>query len=240
MAKERRQSPTKLEIIKVATELFLENGFSKTTSTEVCRKADISTGNLTFYFPTKEHILATLVNMICDFQWQIMQETTDEGNSSLLAYCLELTTIASVCEDVPQMHDLYTAAYYHPMTLDIIRANDTEKIKQVFSEYIKGWEEEKITEAEVIISGIEFATLMKTEHSASLPVRIEGALDTIMLIFGVPEDIRKMKIQKVLKMDYKAIGKRIYEDFKKYATETNENALEELMKNSKLRRKCLT
>lgn len=235
MARNRKPTPTKSVIIKVASELFFENGFSKTTSTEVCRKAEISAGNLTFYFPTKEHILAVLVKMMIDFQWKEMEAITNEGASSLLAYCLELTTMASVSEEMPQMQDFFWAAYSHPMTLDLIRENDTEKIKRVFAEYTKGWSEEKFAEVETLISGIEYATLMRTEHSVPARHRIEGALDVIMMLFGVPEELRRAKVAKVLSMDYGAIGREIYKEFQRYVTETNEQALEEVLKYTKIK-----
>ena len=138
MGRKRNPTPTRATIIKAASELFFEKGFSKTTSTEVSKKADISTGNLTFYFPTKEHILAVLTEMMCDFQWREMQILTDEGNSSLLAYCLELTMMVAISDEIPEMQDFITAAYKHPMTLNLIRKNDTEKIKKVFKEYVEG------------------------------------------------------------------------------------------------------
>ncbi len=230
MAGKRKPTPTKAIIIKSASELFFENGFSKTTATELCKKANISTGNLTFYFPTKEHILADLVKMMCDFQWKEREKAADEGRSSLLAYCLELTTMVAVGEEIPQMYDFLVAAYAHQIPLDIIRVNDVEKIKQVFAEYTVGWDDEKFIETEALISGIEYATLSNTEHSASVEHRIEGALNTIMILFGVPEETRKMKVAKVLSMDYRAIGKRAYESFKQYVTETNEHTLDEILK----------
>ncbi len=237
MAGKRGPTLTKQIIIKSASELFFENGFSKTTATELCKKANISTGNLTFYFPTKEHILADLVKMMCDFQWKEMENAADEGRSSLLAYCLELTTMVAVGEEIPQMYDFFVAAYAHQIPLDIIRANDLEKIKQVFAEYTEGWDNEKFTQTEAIISGIEYATLSNTEHSASVEHRIEGALNTIMILFGVPEEIRKMKVAKVLAMDYRAIGRKVYAEFKKYVTETNEHNLEEITKSTKAKPK---
>ena len=235
MARTRKPSPMKAAIIKAASELFFEKGFSKTTSAELCKKIDIGTGNLTFYFPTKEHILSVLVQMMIDFQWKEMEAQTDEGKSSLLAYCLELTTLAAIGEEIPQMHDFLTAAYSHPTTLDLIRSNDVEKIKRVFAEYTEGWDDEKFTETETLISGIEYATLMNTEHTATLEHRIEGALNTIMMMFGVPEELRKAKIKKVLAMDYRAIGRKVYEEFKEYVTETNEHALDEVLKHTKIR-----
>ncbi len=235
MARTRKPSPMKAAIIKAASELFFEKGFSKTTSAELCKKIDIGTGNLTFYFPTKEHILSVLVQMMIDFQWKEMEAQTDEGKSSLLAYCLELTTLAAIGEEIPQMNEFLTAAYSHPTTLDLVRANDTEKIKKVFAEYTVGWDDEKFTETETLISGIEYATLMHTEHTASIEHRIEGALNTIMMLFGVPEELRRTKIKKVLAMDYRAIGRKVYEEFKEYVTESNENALDEVLKHTKIR-----
>lgn len=235
MARNRKPTPTKAVIIKVASELFFENGFSKTTSSEVCKKADISAGNLTFYFPTKEHILAVLVKMMIDFQWRELKRWTDEENSLLLAYFLELTTMVAINEEVPQMQDFFLAAYSHPMTLDLIRVNDAEKIKRVFAEYTADWNEEAFAETEAIISGIEYATLMNTEHSVSVPHKIKGALNAISMLFGVPEELREAKIAKVLAMDYRAIGKKIYEAFKQYVTETNEHALDEVLKHTKIK-----
>lgn len=233
MARTKQPSLLRAKIVKSASELFFEKGFSKTTSGELCKKVGMGTGNLTFYFPTKEHILAVLVQLMIDYQWKEMENAADEGKSSLLAYCLELSTLVAIADEFPEMNDFIAAAYAHPMTLELIRANDVEKIKQVFSKYTPDWDDEKYTEVEAIISGIEYATIMKTEHSASVEHRIEGALNTIMLLFGVPEEVRKMKVTKVLRMDYRAIGRGVYEDFKTYVTKTNEHNLEEISKNTK-------
>lgn len=229
MARLRRESPTRLAIIQVAIDLFFEKGFSNTTAATVCRKAEIGTGNLTFYFPTKEHILDVLVTMMCDYQWKLIEEATDEGKSSLLSYCLELATMAAISEEIPQMHDFYVSAYSHPMTLENIRSNDVEKMKQVFGAFCPDWTDEQFVEAEAIVSGIEYATLMTTKHSASLPIRIEGALNAIMKVFDVPEELRKMKTQKVLAMDYRALGRHVFANFKQYVNEANEKAIEDLL-----------
>lgn len=236
MARTKKERPLKLAILQASTELFFEKGFSKTTAALVCERAKVGTGNLTFYYPTKEHILNELVKMMIDFQWQSMEEATDEGKSSLLAYCLELTTMAAISEDSPEMHDFYLSSYMHPMTLDNIRVNDVEKIKRVFGEYCNDWDDERFYEAECIVSGIEYATLMTTEHSTSLPVRIEGALNSIMLLFGVPEETRSKKIQKVLAMDYHAIGKKLLEDFKQFVKDENTRAIDSMLASYNLKR----
>ena len=230
MARPKKESPTRLAIIQVATELFFEKGFSETTAANVCRKADIGTGNLTFYFPTKEHILDVLVAMLCNHQWKMMEEATDEGKSSLLSYCLELATMAAISEESPQMRDFYVSAYSHPMTLESIRTNGIEKMKQVFGPFCSDWAEEQFVQAKNIVSGIEYATLMTTKHSAPLDLRVEGALEAIMKLFDVPAELRRIKLQKVLATDYRALGRRVLADFKQYVSETNEKAIADLLK----------
>ncbi len=42
-----------------------------------------------------------------------------------------------------------------------------------------------------------------------------------MTIYSVPEEIRKIKIEKVLSMDYRSIGKRIFKEFKEYVEQMN-------------------
>lgn len=229
MARIRKENPTRILIIKTATEMFFEHGFSKTTVAALSKKAEISTGNFTFHFPTKEHILEVLVTMMCDFQWQMMEEATDEGKSSLLAYCLELTTMAAVAEENEQMRDFFLSAYSHPMTLDTIRMNDREKLMRVFGPYCRDWTEQQYAEAECLVSGIEYATLMTTEHSPDLPTRIGGALNGILLLFGIPEELRKAKVAKVLAMDYKAIGRRLLEEFKEFTVQEHQRAVDEML-----------
>ena len=117
-----------------------------------------------------------------------------------------------------------------PLCLDLIRRNDTQRAKKVFGEYRPDWTDEQFAEAEVLVSGIEFATLMTAGDPVSLEARITGALTNILTIYGIPEETRSIKLKKVFAMDYKALGKRVRESFKEYVAETNEKAFRELVK----------
>lgn len=229
----KRVSATKLEIIQVATRMFLEKGYTATSVKAISDEIGISTGNLTFHFPTKEHMLAVLVEMLCEFQWSMMEHAADEGKSSLLAQCLELTAMAAICEDSEIGRDFYISAYTHPMSLDIIRKNDAEKARRVFGEYCPAWSDVNFREAETLVSGIEYGTMMNTSGSAPLNIRIAGGIGSIMLIYGVPEEMRKRKISKVLGMDYRALGKRVLEEFKDYVSSFDESDLEKVLMNMK-------
>lgn len=216
----KKSDITKREILKTAIHLFFEKGYSAVSPNAIAKALNMSTGNLTYYFPTKEHLLAVLVDDLCKFQRKLIEEEVEDGISSVMAICLELMTMASACESNPIAKDFFISSYQSPVTLKIIRENDAERSKIVYAEYCKGWTDEQFAEAEILVSGIEYATLMSLDEQISLETRIAGALDKILIIYGVPEDLRKIKIAKALAYDYKNIGERIFKDFSEYVYKT--------------------
>ena len=217
----KRQN-TRLEIIQLASRLFIHEGYSKTSINKISKELDISLGNITFYFPTKEHLYAVIIDELFDFQNEVMEREAAEGYSSVLAFCLELTAIAAVCEESDVARDFYASAYSSPLTLDLIRKNDTGKTKKVFANYRPDWTDEQWIATENIVSGIEYATIMTREDNTPLPLQIEKTLDTILYLYGVPADLRAAKIKKVLSMDYRALGHRLLSDFTEYIDKVNE------------------
>ena len=217
-----RRPSMKTQIVQLACRLFTEVGYSGTSASMIGRLLDISTGNITFYFPSKDHLLAVVVDELFNFQSMMMDQAAEEGKSSLLAYCLELSSIAAACEESDLARDFYKSAYTSPITLDLIRRNDTKKTMEVFKSFRPDWTEEEWIATENMVSGIEFATVMTSRDTTPLPKQIEKTLDSIMLLYGVPEDLRRIKINKVLSMDYRSIGLRMLVDFKEYMERVNE------------------
>lgn len=227
MARKKAVNVTKMAIVRVAIRMFLERGFSHTSVKAIAQELGISTGHITFYYPTKEHLLSVLVEKLCEFQGVMVEQMTQEGKSSLMAICLELVAMAAICEENEIVKDFYLSAYTNPMSLEIIRRSDSRRAKEVFAEYCADWTDENFVEAETLVSGIEYATLMTTHDSASLEVRIAGALNQIMALYNVPVETREMKIDKVLLMDYGSLGRRILHEFIDYIDQADEMMFEE-------------
>lgn len=221
----QKRPNTRLQIVQLAAKLFIEDGYSNTTLSKIAKTLDLSTGNITFYFKTKEHLLAELVNEMFDFQDILMEQAADEGKTSLLAYCLELTSIAAACDRDAAARDFFTASYASEITLKLIRENDTEKTKAVFGEFRPEWTDVQWRATENVVSGIEYATIMTRAEDTPLHLQIECALDTILQLYGVPEALRRQKIRKVLSMDYRSLGSRILREFREYIDKVNEENL---------------
>ena len=221
----RRRTNTKSQIIHLAAHLFIDEGYHRTSCSKIAKTLDISPGNITFYFKTKEELLAVLVDKLFSFQNLIMEQAANEGKTALLAYCLELTAIAAICEEDAVAKDFYTSIYTSDLTLARIRHNDTEKTKAVFGAFQPDWSEEQWQMTENIVSGIEYAAIMTKESEIPLARQLEQSLDAIMLLYGVPREIRKVKIEKVLSMDYRSLGRRILTEFKEYIQTVDEEDL---------------
>mgnify|MGYP006387173855 CR=1 FL=1 len=86
MARKKVVNETKNAIIRVAIEMFLERGFTNTSVRAIAAELGISTGNITFYFPSKEHLLMVLVEMLCDSQWSMLEQQADEEETALMAF----------------------------------------------------------------------------------------------------------------------------------------------------------
>ncbi|MBQ2893066.1 MAG: TetR/AcrR family transcriptional regulator [Oscillospiraceae bacterium] len=224
----RERFQTKLEIIKLASEMFLTQGYTDASTKKLAEELDISLGNLNYHFPTKEHLLAELTTRLCDYHLIVMETEIDEGRTSLLAYLLELTSMMAICEENEVAKDLYTSVYKHSMSLKLIRESDTEKVKHIFAEYCPDWTDEDFALTENAVSGLEYASLMR-ENADDVPLdsRVVKTLRVVMKAYNVPEEIREQKIQKVLSLDYRRIGRQFIEGFTEYVEMINEQALKE-------------
>ena len=229
MIRVNRKELTRSEIVRIAANCFLNDGYTKTTVNSMCKKLNMSPGNMTFHFPTKEHMLAELVEMLCKYQWKIMNDEAKDGHCSIMAICLELLTIASACEQDEIAKDFFLSSDRSELCMERIRKNDKKRAKEVFKEYCIDWTDEYFEEAETLVSGIEYATLLTTSESAPLEIRVSGALKTILSVYNVPKEVRDQKIKKVLSTDYQKLGLDTLKKFRKYVDKTTEQALHDLL-----------
>jgi len=81
---------TKYEILYVSMKSFLEKGYTKSYITTIAKTLQMSTGNLTFWFPTKEYILAEMLKELCAFQAQADAKEADKKYSLLIEYLFEI------------------------------------------------------------------------------------------------------------------------------------------------------
>lgn len=208
---------TKYEILQCATKLFIEKGYTSTYVTNITNEMGISTGNLTFHFPTKEHILTELIRELFSLPRREEESVVRGEHALLTGYLLELAMFAAVCRDNPNIKDLIVNAYTRPMSLEIIRKSDTKRAMQIFGEYCPGWNEIDFVQAENVVSGMEYAMFM-TENTDRLTFeqRVSGSINAIMKVYEIPKAIRDYIIAEIMTLDYCSMGNRVFDEFCNY------------------------
>ena len=221
MARKKVVNETKNAIIRVAIEMFLERGFTNTSVRAIAAELGISTGNITFYFPSKEHLLMVLVEMLCDSQWSMLEQQADEEETALMAFCMETMTVAAACEQNEIARDLFLSVFQSELCRNLLRENHVARAERIFSEYCGDWTHQQFRIAEILVMGIQYAVIIPTDVEIPLPERIAGALNQILSIYGVPENNRAEKIRRILALDYNDIRQRVREGSLRYVDQLN-------------------
>lgn len=230
MARIDKGALTKTEIVTEATKQFLEKGYSNTSLSSIAKALSMSPGNLTFHYPTKEHLLVVMVEMLLDYQWKLMQDKAKKGLSMIMATCLETAAMICASEKDEITKDFFLSAYSSPMCLDLMRKTHASRAREIFGTYRPDWTEESFAEAEILVSGIKYATLMTAGDPVSTEARITGALDNILRIYGLSKELRQEKLKKVFATDRQDLSKRVLEGFKAFVIDTNDQTFRALLR----------
>ena len=218
----RKRGDTRMQIIRAGAKHFIEDGYTKTTMKKISQELDLSPGNITFYFPTKDHLLAVLMGELFDFQNLMIKKATSGERNPLYDYCLEFVAMVALCNENEVAKDFYLSAYTSPYTLDLIRTNEVTKAKEVFSSFCDDFSHLDWKGVEAVASGIEYGAIAFSCPQEELSAHIEKALSALLTLHNVPEDIRVENITRALSIDYSALSKRILNDFREYLDKVNE------------------
>jgi len=152
-------SETEFKIIRSATKLFLENGFSHTTISMICEDSGIGRGNIVYYFHTKEDMLFLLIQELMDYHKSVIKEMLDKTGDVAFSCAMEITTQISLCEHNETARDLYYSAYSHQGIFDFIKEWTAKKNYDLLKNRLPEWTERDFKFKENVASLVEFSAL---------------------------------------------------------------------------------
>lgn len=210
--------------------MFLERGFTETSVQAISEELGISKGNFTFHFPTKEHLLLELTKYLVKFHTREINIAKSEGLDNLLAYCWEVTAQIAMCEDHPQAKDFYRAIYSLPSTLEYIKNWAIEKNILLLSDKVPDWTPERFKLVENVASHIEMSALTEPcTETYLLEDKITLTVDSLLKLYEIPKAERQEAIARILEIDYRGIGKKIFKEFVAYVERLNQQALDDAL-----------
>ena len=229
LARGDKSALTKLQIVRAATRLFLEKGYTATTVKMLAAELDMSPGNLTFHFPTKEHLLAELNGTLCRYQWDRMGKRENEGVSVTKSLSMEVAAVAAACEEDPVVRDLYLASYRSSLCVETIRQKNTARAKETFGKGLPMWTEEQFYAAEMLSSGVLYGVLMTDSSVIPLKTRVVAALDAMLAIYGLPSATRREEVAYAMSLDFHRLGQQLIADFRAFAEEDSTQMMWDLV-----------
>ncbi len=224
----RKSNLTKLEIMQVAMRMFLEKGFTGTSAKAISNELNISTGNLTFYYPTKEHMLLELTKDITQFHTKSIDKILKNEKNDLYSYCWEVTAQIVLCEENEQAKDIYLAIYSHPLTLQYVKDWTAEKNQKILGERLSDWTLERFRRVENVTSCIERSALTEACTDVyTIEDKIRLILTCLLKIYDIGYEEREKVIGEILELDYRKTGHELLKQLTKYVETQNKQALSE-------------
>lgn len=216
-------SNTEKRILQSAIRLFLENGYSKTTLKAISDDSGEKLGTITHHFRAKEDMLYYLIQALTEFHGGIIDNSLENTKDVLYSYATEIAIQIALCETDRTAWDLYYSAYSQFKTFELIKNWATKEHYNLFKDRLPDWKESDFAEKEHIASGIELAVFYAPcDRYFTLEKKISLALDSMMLLYNIPEPERKQTIEKILKLDYVKLGREMFEKFIKKLDTTEE------------------
>jgi AcrR family transcriptional regulator len=122
-----KSEATKQKIFEVGLQLFAQQGYGSTTIRDIAKKADISTGLLFHYFPNKQALLTSHLELAASGMTTIVQ-TLESSRTPLKTFSsIAELTLESLKSPAPRL--LYLLMN-QPLPQDIVSEQLRQKIKK--------------------------------------------------------------------------------------------------------------
>ena len=197
------------KMLKAATFLFLEQGYDKTTTTQIAKAAGMSQASFFAAFESKEAILLELTKIMFSSQFvaaAAMMPTDDP----LLLYALETGLQLHITELSEPLRELYVTTYSLRSTSEYVYQNTTEKLIKIFAPYLPEAQENDFYELEIASASVTRGFMARPcDLYFTMERKMRRYLSCCFRIYKVPEEVYAPVIEAALRRDLKSDAEKI-------------------------------
>lgn len=198
--KENKETKTK-KIIKVATKLFIKQGYENTPVRQILKEAGISTGSLYNFFNNKEEILLSVFKDIGNEVITLCQEIANDFDEPVLGNFIGVATEKMAMLESRRIKNIYRFIWSVKSVKDFILPLRVRNAKEILKSFKLDFTEEEIYARVIASMGVERALVeAMIDGSISLKPEEVWAIHTRMYLasFGVSSARSNKIIQRVL------------------------------------------
>ena len=201
------------KMLHAAIELFLKNGYEKTTTASIARAAGMSPSSFFASFESKEALLLRLVQEMFRTQFSQTSALMPDKGDPVLLYSIETSLQIHITELSEPLRELYVAAYTLPSTAEYINVHTAKKLQQLFADYIPDATAKDFYELELASSGITRSFMARScDLYFTIEAKLRRYLSCCLTLYHVPEGKQQEAITTILNMNLCTIAEHVIEN----------------------------
>ena len=208
---EDEKNAVRSKVFYAAAKLFLERGYSNTTTRGLAEYAGVNVSAMNRHFGSKENILCELIRYVMKGQFRTARELVkDATEDEVLYYAVETALQLYMAESEEAVRELYVTVYSLPRASQLIYREVSEiLLPKVFSAYLSEASAEAFYRMEIASGGI-IRGYLSLPCGPEFPVeqKVARFLDAALRVYHVPEEKIREAIDFVSRYDFKTIAKQ--------------------------------
>ena len=127
--------PSKKRILTVCVRLFLEQGYKKTTVSEIVHKSEVSNSSFQNIFRAKDGVLTELVAFMFENQFSMARSTAGRQLPPVCVYAVETAIQMTLTELNENLREIYLEAYTQKEASEYILRETAKELFGIFGPY---------------------------------------------------------------------------------------------------------
>lgn len=213
MAKRSDGFITEKRILQVCVRLFLEQGYHKTTTSQILEDAQVSCSSFQNLFRNKEGVLMELVKFMFENQFSIARNVASKELPPVYVYAAETALQITLTELNENLRDIYLEAYTYPDTLTYIQQATAKELQGIFELYQPEFDEQDFLELEYGTAGL-MRGYMANPCTArfTLERKLDKFVTAALRVFDVPKDEVVNVLAFIEGLDMRSLAQSVMEE----------------------------
>lgn len=182
---------TQQKVLRAAVALFLEKGYTRTTTGEIAKAAGIGQSSFFHVFPSKEALLLELVKRMFSGQFALAGQHSGEQDPVLL-YAVETALQLHIAELTEPLRKLYVTAYTLSSTSAYLYRSTAKRLEGIFGDYLPDTEAKDFYEMEIASTGMMRSFVaVPCDMYFTVERKIARFLECALKLYNVPSERRR-------------------------------------------------
>lgn len=182
---------TQQKVLRAAVALFLEKGYTRTTTGEIAKAAGIGQSSFFHVFPSKEALLLELVQRMFSGQFALAGQHSGEQDPVLL-YAVETALQLHIAELTEPLRKLYVTAYTLSSTSAYLYRSTAKRLEGIFGDDLPDAEAKDFYEMEIASTGMMRSFVaVPCDMYFTVERKIARFLECALKLYNVPPERRR-------------------------------------------------